>query len=219
MESSKENRNKKGTKVNGPNTQKKEETKTAHTNSKDVKIVKINYDSQLTTKISYKKADQESLTCSWLLQEAVRALQAVAKQKNLQYDFTTFIGLKTQNKNIQLDYWLTLPEKTLVALPDTITLRAVHSIPRSTRKGQVSQNDFEILSILAEGASCSVYVARKKDTGKIYAIKRVGKKALSNFEKTSIAVRRELAVLRKLNSNFIVKLHYTYQTVTFLTIY
>jgi len=213
MESFKKN-TKKATKCKNSNNSKQEETKESknHCNEpKDTKTVKVIYDSQLSIKLTIKKSEQESLTCHWLMQEVLRNLQSVSKQKDLKRDFSSFIKLKTQNKNIQLDYWLSLPDKSIAPLPHNITLLPVHSITND-RKGPVSQKDFEILTILAEGGSCDVFIARKKDNGKIYAIKRIGKKALSNFEKTSIAVRRELSCLRKLTSNFIVKLHYTYQT-------
>jgi len=182
--------------------------------SKEVKTAKLIYDSQLTVKITYKKSEQESLTCGWLLQEALQSLNDLCKEKNLERDFKTLIAFKTKQKNVQLDYWLSLPKKSLCQLPDNAVLLPVHSVQPATqsRNGQVTQNDFEMLSILGEGCSCDVFAARKKDTGKIYAIKRIGKKVLSSFDKTSTVVRRELAALKKLNSNFIVKLHYTYQT-------
>ena len=130
--------------------------------TKDSKTVKLIYDSQLTVKITFKKSDQDSLTCGWLLQEAVKSLTALCAQKNLERDYSSFIAMKTKQKNVQLDYLLSLPEKSLSQLPDSIVLLPIHAAKPSHehRNGQVTQNDFEILSILAEGSTCDVFIGK-----------------------------------------------------------
>lgn len=165
MDSNKKN-TKKASKLKNSTTLKHEEikeSKSGNSEPRDTKTIKVVYDSQLSVKITVKKSEQESLTCDWLMQEVLKNLVSISKQKKLEIDFSSFIKLKTKTKNVQMDYWLSLPEKSIAPLPHNIVLLPVHSVETSMshRKGQVCQNDFEVLTILAEGGSCDVFIGNR----------------------------------------------------------
>lgn len=71
--------------------------------------------------------------------------------------------------------------------------------------------DFELLTVVGKGSYAKVLQVRKKDTGKIYALKILQKEHLvaRNVVQNALAERK---ILANLNHPFIVSLHYSFQT-------
>jgi len=100
-------------------------------------------------------------------------------------------------------------------------LLKIDSSKSSSRKGRhhshkkkhkkVQLKDFEFIRLIGVGSYGKIYVASKKSSNKLYAIKILNKKKVYNqTEKQNI--RTERAVLAKLNHPFIMKLYYAFQT-------
>ena len=100
-------------------------------------------------------------------------------------------------------------------------LAKTDSTKTSSRKGRqhshkskhkkVKLEDFKFIRLIGVGSYGKIYVAFKKSSNKLYAIKILNKKNIYNpTEKQNI--RTERAVLAKLNHPFIMKLYYAFQT-------
>ena len=79
------------------------------------------------------------------------------------------------------------------------------------KKKKVKLEDFQFIRLIGVGSYGKIYVASKKNSKKLYAIKVLNKKNVYNpTEKQNI--RKERAVLAKLNHPFIMRLYYAFQT-------
>ena len=76
---------------------------------------------------------------------------------------------------------------------------------------QVGVDDFELLTVIGKGSFGKVMQVRKKDDGKIYAMKVLRKDAII-ARKQVAHTRSEKAILQKINHPFIVNLHFAFQT-------
>ena len=78
-------------------------------------------------------------------------------------------------------------------------------------KQKVTLNDFDLLKTLGKGGFGKVYLAMKKDTEELYALKTIRK--LFVIEKKQFdQVRREKEILHKANHPFLVGLKCAFQT-------
>ncbi len=81
----------------------------------------------------------------------------------------------------------------------------------SPRARTVSIQDFEILKPISRGAFGRVYLATKKRTGDLYAIKVIRKKDIIR-KNLKDAVMAERDALAKAQNPFVVKLFYAFQS-------
>jgi hypothetical protein len=145
-----------------------------------------------------------SMTCGWLLSEAIREYQG---EKSL-------VALKTRSGLDIIDEWLLRFEKSLKPLREVHELVAIFADDAFDAEGDTfhSIKNFKVLKLLGIGSSSHVYLCRKKDTGILYAVKVVGKAevlANSRLEK----VISERMILSQISNCFIVKLHWAFQSV------
>ena len=82
--------------------------------------------------------------------------------------------------------------------------------PPGKRK-QRSVNDFELIKVIGRGGFSRVLLCRKKDTGRLYAMK-ILKKSKIVREKKIRPILSERAILEQLDHPFIVKLHWAFQS-------
>ena len=76
---------------------------------------------------------------------------------------------------------------------------------------RVGVEDFDLLTVIGKGSFGKVLQVRKRDTGAIYAMKALNKATIlerGEMEHT----KSEKSILQKLQSPFLVCLHYTFQT-------
>mmetsp|Transcript_33091 Transcript_33091/g.32475 ORF Transcript_33091/g.32475 Transcript_33091/m.32475 type:complete len:126 (+) Transcript_33091:305-682(+) len=115
-----------------------------------------------------------------------------------------------------MDYYLTFPNNSLNPIKETTSL-TVHftkldddESPKVNQR--VNKQSFDYLKVIGSGGYSNVVLARKKDTGKLYAIKIIKKD--STFLKTNKRVYlAEVDIMKKLTDMpYIVGLHYTFQT-------
>ena len=72
-------------------------------------------------------------------------------------------------------------------------------------------DDFELLKVIGKGSYGKVTLVKKKDTGKLYAMKSLSKPNVKKKKQVE-HTRTERRVLGKVKHPFIVHLHYAFQT-------
>ena len=84
-------------------------------------------------------------------------------------------------------------------------------IDASQATKKITVSDFETIAIIGRGAFGEVRVVRKRDTGRVYAMKIMRKSEM--VKKGQVEhIRAERDVLALVDSHWIVKLHYSFQT-------
>ncbi|KAI7821188.1 kinase-like domain-containing protein [Gamsiella multidivaricata] len=78
----------------------------------------------------------------------------------------------------------------------------------------LSTEDFEILRVLGVGSFGKVYQVRKKDTGRIYAMKVLVKKQVIEQKQVEHTIAERNVLIQALQSPFIVGLKFSFQTPT-----
>jgi len=81
----------------------------------------------------------------------------------------------------------------------------------SKNNTKVTKDDFELLNVIGKGSFGKVMQVKKKDDGKIYAMKVLRKEAII-ARKQVTHTRAEKSILQKIQHPFIVRLHYAFQT-------
>ena len=108
-------------------------------------------------------------------------------------------------------YHSTLP-KTSMHLDETTRTSvstAVYEISHSSEK--VSADSFHAIKVVGRGSFGKVYLVQKKDSGEYFAMKSLKKEVvLKRKQKESTCAER--LILEKVDSPFVVKLHYAFQT-------
>eukprot|EP01116_Phalansterium_solitarium_P023631 TRINITY_DN838_c0_g1_i1.p1 TRINITY_DN838_c0_g1~~TRINITY_DN838_c0_g1_i1.p1 ORF type:complete len:755 (-),score=199.74 TRINITY_DN838_c0_g1_i1:438-2702(-) len=86
--------------------------------------------------------------------------------------------------------------------------------PSRVRKSQVSQvslNDFDLLTTIGKGTFGKVIQVRKKDTGKVYAMKVLDKKHILDNDEVMHTLA-EKNILQRVRHPFLVNLNFSFQT-------
>ncbi|CAI2386894.1 unnamed protein product [Moneuplotes crassus] len=164
------------------------------------------------------------LTVGWLLSEVTRRydqhFEAEIGENNL-YKKKLLIGLKTIEGLPALDYYLNFLDNCLRPLKNGTTL-AVHysklregdDFENNGYRNPIGKEDFHFLKVIGCGGYANVVLARKKDSGRLYAIKIIKKDHLYVSTRKSVYTS-EAEILKRLSgSQFIVGLNYTFQTET-----
>lgn len=76
---------------------------------------------------------------------------------------------------------------------------------------EVTLQDFEVLDVLGAGSFGRVYKVQKRDSGQIFALKALDKRTLSQNNQLKHALN-EGKIHSRLDSPFIIKMHYKFQT-------
>ena len=78
---------------------------------------------------------------------------------------------------------------------------------------KVTRHDFEQIKVIGRGAFSRVILVRKKDTGRLYAMKIMRKDKLSREQKVKPIIN-ERKIMEKINHPFIIKLYWSFQSKT-----
>lgn len=85
-----------------------------------------------------------------------------------------------------------------------------HDFGEEKRAG-ATVDDFDLLKVIGKGSFGKVMLVRKKDTGKVYAMKVLNKRTI--IERNEVEhTKSEKSILMKLSHPFLVGLHYSFQT-------
>jgi len=79
------------------------------------------------------------------------------------------------------------------------------------KKGKISKDDFGIISLIGTGSYGKVFLVRKLDNGKTYAMKVLTKSFVRKYKQVKHTLT-ERKVLEKVVHPFIVKLKYAFQS-------
>jgi serine/threonine protein kinase len=79
----------------------------------------------------------------------------------------------------------------------------------SNKKKQITIGDFELIKVIGRGGFSKVLLCRKKDTGRLYAMKVIRKSKLIIENKVK-PILSERSVLETIDHPFIIKLHWAF---------
>lgn len=145
------------------------------------------------------QVNDDTLTCGWLISEILRLYKGIK----------SIVGLRTSKNLEALDYWLMHFERSLQPFKSKETLIAVFE---ESPAGPFGPCHFTPIKFIGKGGFSQVIEVRKKDTGMLYAVKIIKKDFLINEDKVH-QILTEKSILINANHPFIVKLHWSYQTV------
>jgi len=78
---------------------------------------------------------------------------------------------------------------------------------------KVTRHDFEQIKVIGRGAFSRVILVRKKDTGRLYAMKIMRKDKLAREQKVKPIIN-ERKIMEKISHPFIIKLYWSFQSKT-----
>ncbi|CAD8173562.1 unnamed protein product [Paramecium octaurelia] len=117
-------------------------------------------------------------------------------------------------KNYNIDYYLSLEHHPLDVFKEQRHLKLEPFISKTVNT-QLSIDDFEILKCIGVGGFSRVYLVRKRDSGYFYAMKLIDKNFILNSNK-EIIINNERQVMEQLNSPYLAKLFYSFETKYYL---
>lgn len=94
--------------------------------------------------------------------------------------------------------------------------RIPSSVPTTSKPKSSSIKDFDIIKPISKGAFGSVYLAKKKTTGDYYAIKTLKKSDMIAKNQVTNVKAERLIMMNQADSDFVVKLFYTFQSRDYL---
>jgi hypothetical protein len=158
------------------------------------------------------------LTVGWLLSEVTRRYGQLYKKKILEdsgeeSDKKLIIGLRTVEATPALDYYLTHLEYSMSTVKES-TLLTIHfsNAKESTSTEKINKDSFQYLKVIGCGGYSNVVLGRKKDSGRLYAIKIIKKDKVYCKTNKNIYLN-EAGIMKKLSGlPFLTNLHYTFQT-------
>jgi serine/threonine protein kinase len=125
------------------------------------------------------------------------------------------VALKTLDMRESLDFWLTQYNRPIGVLENGEFLRAHFAKLNFTQNPElnkkVSRHDFEQIKVIGRGAFSRVILVRKKDTGRLYAMKIMRKDKLVREQKIKPIIN-ERKIMEKLNHPFVVRLYWSFQS-------
>jgi tRNA A-37 threonylcarbamoyl transferase component Bud32 len=89
---------------------------------------------------------------------------------------------------------------------------AVTAQPLNPTHKKVSLESFELLKVIGRGAYGKVFLVRKKETTRLFAMKVLRKASITLHTKTAEHTQNERSILERIQHPFIVKLWYAFQT-------
>ena len=94
--------------------------------------------------------------------------------------------------------------------------RIPSSVPTTSKPKSSTIKDFDIIKPISKGAFGSVYLAKKKTTGDYYAIKTLKKSDMIAKNQVTNVKAERLIMMNQADSDFVVKLFYTFQSRDYL---
>ncbi|CAD8095504.1 unnamed protein product [Paramecium sonneborni] len=124
------------------------------------------------------------------------------------------VSFISQQHSIPIDYYIAQPELQFnVFMNSGLKLEALFLQIQSEQK--VCLKDFIFLKNIGVGGFSLVYLVRKKDTGKFYALKLIDKEFIIAKKKQQI-VLNERNIMTLLNSPFLLHLSYAFESRQFI---
>mgnify|MGYP000860317424 CR=1 FL=1 len=128
------------------------------------KKVKILFEDFIEVEVTIFRSEEKNLTCDWFHREALIKINNELRNHPSEMRRVTQLNFEAVPSNIMLDYWLSLPKKSIFLLQDGQTLIAREpqskhftSIDDDEDKA-ISLDDFDILSKIGRGGFSVVYL-------------------------------------------------------------
>ena len=117
--------------------------------------------------------------------------------------------MKTYDGNESIDHWLTMYDRPLYPLLDGEVLVSHFAKFASNKKKRITIGDYELIKVIGRGGFSKVLLCRKKDTGRLYAMKVIKKSKIIRENKVK-PILSERSVLESMDHPFIIKLHWAF---------
>lgn len=145
-----------------------------------------------------------TLTCGWLISETVRKYTGKSQ----------VLALSTVKSLEILDMWLGLFDRELTPFNNNEKFLLVFEQPVPS---EISNFHFEPMKLIGKGGFSKVILARKKDSSRLFAIKRINKDFIVQENKVQ-QMLVEKQILEKVHHPFVINLHWAYQTANDLNL-
>lgn len=127
------------------------------------KHLTVIFENALEIEINIFRSEEKNLTIEWLHREIVQKINNELESEPGTYKRVTQIILEASPPNILLDYYLSLPKKSVFPIHDGQVLFARRPQPKQSNtmdddEKTPSLDDFEVLSKLGWGKSSTVYL-------------------------------------------------------------
>ncbi|CAK59888.1 unnamed protein product (macronuclear) [Paramecium tetraurelia] len=132
------------------------------------------------------------------------------EEVQIQEEINKICQFYTTQKIIPYDYYLSLPNLPLNVFQG-VTLQLQPLNTQSLYGKKVSLRDFTLVKCIGVGGFSRVYLVRKRDDGKFYALKLIDKNFIMENQK-EVIVQNERDVMVNVNNEFITPLHFAFET-------
>ncbi|CAK73848.1 unnamed protein product (macronuclear) [Paramecium tetraurelia] len=132
------------------------------------------------------------------------------EEDQIQQEINKICQFYCVQKNVPYDYYLSLPNLSLHVFQG-ITLQLQPLIAQSASGKRVNLKDFALVKCIGVGGFSRVYLVRKRDNGKFYALKLIDKSFIMENQK-EVIVQNERDIMVKMDNQFITPLHFAFET-------
>ena len=123
------------------------------------------------------------------------------------------------NTSCTLDYSLNIYYKTKSKIRHSLSMIRfdikIDSEDTSSKISKIDVNDFQIIKGLSSGAYGKVCLVKKRSSGDYFAMKIIDKEITAEKSQEDY-IRSEVTIMRNVNSDYIVKLYYSFQNDRYL---
>ncbi|CAK62365.1 unnamed protein product (macronuclear) [Paramecium tetraurelia] len=198
--------------------QKSKEETTSYDPNKQILIILYYKQQKYTYSYEFKNQTTDNLY-NYLIQQIACIERSFTKLGSgtgstegdqIQQELNKICQFQTISKNIPYDYYLTISGQTLdVFKGKTLQIQPFYSQPITTKR--VGLKDFTLVKCIGVGGFSRVYMVRKRDNGKFYALKLIDKKFILDNQK-EIIVQNERDIMVRMENQFVTPLQYAFET-------
>lgn len=167
-----------------------------------------------------KKHFEQNALEEYIGQFFLKIVKPIRKYKSCVSEFGRNINLehdKRRNLSCTLDYiinYTNLKHRKKLKSNSTINLK-ITSEDTTTVGSKVTIKDFDIMKGLSSGAYGKVCLVKKKTSGDYFAMKIIDKETTTENSQENF-IRSEVTIMRNLDSDYVVKLYYSFQNDRYL---
>ncbi|CAD8064317.1 unnamed protein product [Paramecium primaurelia] len=185
---------------------------------KQLKIVLFYKNQKYNYLFDYQNKTTDNLY-NYLIQQIGCIEQSFAKQgggtgsteeNQIQQEINKICQFYCVQKNVPYDYYLSLPNLSLNVFQG-ITLQLQPLIAQPPSGKRVTLKDFTLVKCIGVGGFSRVYLVRKRDNGKFYALKLIDKSFIMENQK-EVIVQNERDIMVNMDNQYITPLHFAFET-------
>ena len=196
------------------------------------RLIYLKYTDDIQVKLTLNQKDSTEHTTDWLLYEGREKLLSKAQSFGVSFDPETLVTFRTADQKLPIDYWLTLPGKSLDILENKAVLFPFFKEKKDpSKKNRIKRRDFEIIKTIGRGGFSKVYLGnysresrllipcilvRAKDNGKFYCLKSMKKGVTNVYQEVDQAYEREKVALSLIQHPFILNCRGSFESVFYI---